>query len=186
MDLQLAEKARHRADLPINQDILQKLEQRLGGLHAKQRLGIEDDHEGQVFGQGLNFFHPENWYLSPSIIRKTLKMTGLYWRARKNAENIQIRRHDIALRELPASFDGFTILQISDKTAGGKRYALKVVRRQDADDDVYIDQAKVEYAAAARELGRVLGERQLGLVYGGGRVGLMGALRTRPCRRACT
>jgi uncharacterized protein (TIGR00730 family) len=36
--------------------------------------------------------------------------------------------------------------------------------------------AKVEYAAAARELGRVLGERQLGIVYGGGRVGLMGAL----------
>src|ERR1700682_5440657 len=114
MDLQLAEKARHRANPPINQDILQKLEQRLGRLHAKQRLGIEDDHEGQVFGQGLNFFHPENWYLSPSIIRKTLKMTGLYWRARKNAENIQIRRHDIALRELPTSFDGFTILQISD------------------------------------------------------------------------
>ena len=36
--------------------------------------------------------------------------------------------------------------------------------------------ARVEYVAAARELGRVLGERQLGLVYGGGRVGLMGAL----------
>src|ERR1700731_776177 len=77
MDLQLAEKARHRANPPINQDILQKLEQRLGRLHAKQRLGIEDDHESQVFGQGINFFHPENWYLSPSIIRKTLKLTGL-------------------------------------------------------------------------------------------------------------
>src|SRR6266436_4798317 len=114
MDLQLAEKARHRANLPINQDILQKLEQRLGRLHAKQRLGIEEDHEGRVFGQGINFFHPENWYLSPSIIRKTLKLTGLYWRARKNAENIQIRRHDIVLPELPTSFDGFTILQLSD------------------------------------------------------------------------
>ena len=76
MDLQLAEKARHRANPPINQDILQKLEQRLGRLHAKQRLGIEEDHEGRVFGQGINFFHPENWYLSPSIIRKTLKLTG--------------------------------------------------------------------------------------------------------------
>ena len=36
--------------------------------------------------------------------------------------------------------------------------------------------AKVEYAAAARELGRVLAHRQLGSVYGGARVGLMGAL----------
>ncbi len=35
---------------------------------------------------------------------------------------------------------------------------------------------KGEYVAAARELGRVLAQRQLGLVYGGARVGLMGAL----------
>ena len=43
--------------------VLSKLEQRLGGrLYAKQRLGIETDHEAQVFGQGLTFFHIENWY----------------------------------------------------------------------------------------------------------------------------
>ncbi len=45
---------------------------------------------------------------------------------------------------------GSTILLISDKTAGGKRYALKVVKRQDADDDIYIAQAKVEYEAAQK------------------------------------
>jgi predicted MPP superfamily phosphohydrolase len=114
MDLQLAEKPRDRVSPSINQDLLQKLEQRLGRVHARQRLGIEDDQEGRVFGQGINFFHPENWYLSPSIIRSMLKLTGLYWRARKNAENVQIRRHDIVLPELPALFDGFTILQVSD------------------------------------------------------------------------
>jgi predicted nucleic acid-binding protein len=32
-----------------------RLEQRLGRLHAKQRLGIEKDHEAQIFGQGINF-----------------------------------------------------------------------------------------------------------------------------------
>ena len=32
------------------------------------------------------------------------------------------------------------------------------------------------YATAARELGRVLAQREIGLVYGGGRVGLMGVL----------
>ena len=36
--------------------------------------------------------------------------------------------------------------------------------------------ARGEYAAAARELGRALARRQMGLVYGGARVGLMGAL----------
>ncbi|VTT99914.1 Uncharacterized protein OS=Pseudomonas sp. CFII68 GN=CFII68_07587 PE=4 SV=1: Lysine_decarbox [Gemmataceae bacterium] len=34
------------------------------------------------------------------------------------------------------------------------------------------------FAAAARELGRALAERKLGLVYGGGRVGLMGVVAT--------
>ncbi len=33
-----------------------------------------------------------------------------------------------------------------------------------------------EYAAAARRLGRVLAERGIGVVYGGGRVGLMGCV----------
>ena len=98
----------------MNEDIVEHLERRLGRLHAKQRIGIEDDHEARVFGEGLNYFHPENWYYSPAIIRNALKLTGLYWRARKNAERIQIRHYDIIMPGLPAAFDGFTILQISD------------------------------------------------------------------------
>lgn len=35
---------------------------------------------------------------------------------------------------------------------------------------------QAEYAAAARDLGQALVRRQLGVVYGGGRIGLMGAL----------
>jgi serine/threonine-protein kinase len=45
---------------------------------------------------------------------------------------------------------GSTILQISDKTSGGKRYALKVVRRQDEDDDIYVRQALTEFEAAKK------------------------------------
>ena len=36
--------------------------------------------------------------------------------------------------------------------------------------------ARPEYQGAAEELGRTLGERRVGLVYGGARVGLMGAV----------
>ena len=56
----------------MHEDILAKLEQRLGRLHARQRLGIETDHEAQIFGQGLTFFHLENWYSAHSIIRGAL------------------------------------------------------------------------------------------------------------------
>jgi len=98
----------------IPPELLDKLERRLGRLHARQRLGIETDHEARVFGGGLNFFHIENWYAAPSFIRFVLRLTGLYGRARRNAERVQVRENPARLHRLPASFDGFTILQISD------------------------------------------------------------------------
>jgi eukaryotic-like serine/threonine-protein kinase len=45
---------------------------------------------------------------------------------------------------------GSTILLISDKEAGGKRYALKVVRRLSAADDIYVNQARHEFEVAQR------------------------------------
>jgi predicted MPP superfamily phosphohydrolase len=95
-------------------DILSDLERRLGPLHAKQRLGIETDHEAQAFGQGLNFFHVENWYSIHSLIRNALRLAGLYGRGLRNAERVELRHNVIKLGHLPASFDGFSILHISD------------------------------------------------------------------------
>jgi len=100
--------------LVMNEAVLNKLERRLGRLHAKLRLGIEMDHEAQIFGQGINFFHIENWYSVHSVIRTTLKLMGLYWRGRKNAEQIQVRHNHISMKTLPSRFDGFTLLQLSD------------------------------------------------------------------------
>jgi predicted MPP superfamily phosphohydrolase len=105
-----------RPDPSTQGAILAKLERRLGQVHARQRLGIEKDHEN-IFGQGINFFHPENWYSVHSFIRNALKLTGLYWRGRKNTECIQVRHNDIKLPGLPSLFDGFTILHISDMHA---------------------------------------------------------------------
>lgn len=98
----------------MDEDILVKLEQRLGRLHARQRLGIETDHEAQIFGQGLTFFHLENWYSGQSLIRAVLKLSGLYWRARRNAGRVAVRSNNVTFKELPPRFDGFTILHLSD------------------------------------------------------------------------
>ena len=94
--------------------VLNELERRLGRLHAKLRLGIETDHEAQIFGQGINFFHIENWYSVHSVIRTTLKLMGLYWRGRRNADQIQVRHNYIGMNALPSRFNGFTLLHISD------------------------------------------------------------------------
>ena len=100
----------------MQKEIVEKLEQRLGRAHARQRLGIERDHE-DVFGHGINFFHPENWYSTHSILRVALKLTGLYGRGHKNTERIQVRHNVIDLANLPALFDGFRILHITDMHA---------------------------------------------------------------------
>jgi predicted MPP superfamily phosphohydrolase len=94
--------------------IANKLEQRLGRLHAKQRLGVEKDHEAQIFGQGINFFHIENWYSIHSLIRKGLKLSGIFWRGQRNAEFVQLRHNHIGCQRLPRVFNGFTPLHISD------------------------------------------------------------------------
>ncbi len=109
----------------MHEDILAKLEQRLGRLHARQRLGIETDHEAQIFGQGLTFFHLENASFARSIIRNALRLSGLYWRARRNTERIVVRNNDIAFKDLPPRFAGFTILHISDLHADMNEVAMQ-------------------------------------------------------------
>lgn len=98
----------------VNQEISELLERRLGRTYARQRLGIERDHEQRVFGEGINFFHFENWYLSPTVIRNALRLVGLYGRGRRNAERVEVRENIVRSHRVPVEFDGFTILHISD------------------------------------------------------------------------
>ena len=101
-------------DRQVTHDIDERLEKRLGRLHARLRLGIEADHEAQVFGQGINYFHIENLPPSHVAIRLCLKLVGLYGRGRRNATQIELRRHDVTSSRVPKAFDGFAILHLSD------------------------------------------------------------------------
>lgn len=114
-----------RAEPDVDQGMLHALEARLGRVYARQRLGIERDHAQRVFGDGINFFHIENWYSIHSAIRAALKLSGLYWRGRSNAERVEVRRNRVALARLPTAFDGFTLLQISDLHVEMSRGAIR-------------------------------------------------------------
>lgn len=94
--------------------IKQQLEARLGRVHARQRLGIEADHGHRVFGQGLNFFHPENWYSGHALIRFAIQLVGMYARGQCNARNLQIKKNLIHLPHLPQVFHDFKILHLTD------------------------------------------------------------------------
>ena len=94
--------------------ILEQLEERLGRLHAWERLQIENEHHQRIFGAGINFFHPENWYSFHAFIRYSLMLLGLYGRGRRNARNIQVKNNTISIPGLPEAFENFTVLHISD------------------------------------------------------------------------
>lgn len=95
-------------------ELYRLLDARIGRLHLDQRLGIEADREHLVFGQGRNFFHLENWYSIHALIRHSLRLVGMHGRGRRNARRIGVRRNEISLPHLPASFDGLTLLHLSD------------------------------------------------------------------------
>ena len=91
-----------------------RLNQRVGRLHLWQRRGIQRDHVTQVFGRGRNLFHIENWYSVHALMRLAMRGVGLYDRGRRNAANIRLTGNDVPLRRLPAAFDGYRVLHLSD------------------------------------------------------------------------
>ncbi len=65
----------------LEPDEIERLrEARLGRVHARQRLGIEREHESQAFGQGLTFFHLENLPVSHAVIASTTGVAAAYER----------------------------------------------------------------------------------------------------------
>lgn len=91
-----------------------RLERRLGPVHARARLGIEQDHAAQVFRRGRSVFHPENWYSLPALIRTSLRLTCLHGRARRNARRVRTVHNRLCLPGLPQAFHGYRILHLSD------------------------------------------------------------------------
>ena len=84
-------------DRLVIQDIGERLEKRLGRLHARLRLGIEADHEAQVFGQGINYFHIENLPPSHVAIRLCLKLAGVDGRGQeRRTDRSEATRRNIA------------------------------------------------------------------------------------------
>ncbi|MDB5654599.1 MAG: metallophosphoesterase, partial [Tardiphaga sp.] len=79
----------------MDETSLQSLIARIGALHVEKRLQVEADHDHQLFGQGLLFFNLENWLTAPLIVRTALKLTGLYGRARRQADHVTVAHNEV-------------------------------------------------------------------------------------------
>ncbi|MCC6208869.1 MAG: metallophosphoesterase family protein [Gammaproteobacteria bacterium] len=154
-------------------ELYRLLEPRVGRLHIDQRLGVEADREHLVFGQGRNFFHLENWYSIHALIRCSLRLVGMHGRGRRNARRIDVRRNEVMLPRLPETFDGFTILQLSDMHLDMDEAFPGIVseRVRDLEYDLCVLTGDFRYLTAGPIEGALAGMRRLranlaGEVYG--------------------
>ena len=92
---------------------IKSLEERIGRIHLKLRLGIEGPPQ-RVFGGGLNFLHLENSPYAHQLLKLGLKVTGLYGRGNRNAKNLEVIHNQLYFDSLPSLFDGLTLLHLSD------------------------------------------------------------------------
>ena len=114
----------------MNGKNLAKLEQRIGIENARQRVDTEEAHTAQIFGQGRNFFHIENWYSVHSVIRNTLRLFFMHRQGQRNARDIQVRYNIVKFPHLHADLEGFTILHLSDLHADMDEKATKALMEQ--------------------------------------------------------
>ncbi len=112
---------------PTGQDMLPWLEQRLGRLHARQRLGIEQDHEARVAAQSRVGFRLRRMTAVRALVHSTLWLTFLHGRARRNAERVVLQHNVVRSPRLPPNFDGFTLLHLSDLHADTSVAAMRQV-----------------------------------------------------------
>jgi len=94
------------------------LEARLGLAHARHRR-LNESLNGARFGLSV----------SQHLISAALIASGLYRRGLRNATCVQITRHYIKSARLPKSFNGFTLLHLSDLHADLNHEAMQRVAR---------------------------------------------------------
>lgn len=122
--------ARARTHKRTDELLEYRLSLRLGPVHARQRLGIEQETEALVLGRDHRSFHLENLASAPRLIRFCLKVTGLLGRARANSRKLSTVDNRFVLPDLPEAFEGLRILHLTDLHVDMDEENLQAVIRQ--------------------------------------------------------
>ena len=94
---------------------LHALAERMGEDECAARLDAERQMRGtRGAEQGRGWFRFEHLWDFYGCIRGCLKVSGFWARAHRNYFDIQVVRNEVVLDRLPAAFDGFAILQLTD------------------------------------------------------------------------
>ena len=98
----------------MDASLYSQLLERIGADHAQRRLKLQAIHSAVRFGATGLHVYPENLDFMSSYLKFFLKMTGLWNRARHNSLRYQVVERTVSLPRLPATFEGFRILHLSD------------------------------------------------------------------------
>lgn len=120
-----ARKSEHQDEL-----LEYRLSLRLGPVHARQRLGIEREAEARVFGQDRSSFRLKSLTSAPGFIRFCLRLAGLHGRGQNNSRRVDTAYNRFYLPGLPANFEGFRILHLTDLHVDMDEANLQAVIRQ--------------------------------------------------------
>ena len=90
---------------------------------------MEHGHTHHILRPLHRFFHVDGPISLHACVRLALRLSLLYGRGLKNATRIQVRENELRLPHLPAAFDGFTILQVTDLHADGNPNAMDALEQ---------------------------------------------------------
>ena len=98
----------------MDEQTFDNLRQRLGDEHLGKRMRAQVDHLINITGQGLGSFHYENVSLFTRFVDLSLRISGLKKYGQRNALQFKVTENRVPFPNLPKSFDGQRILQLSD------------------------------------------------------------------------
>ena len=95
-------------------DNLESLKHRLGEDHLRERLLRQANHWAGRSHMGEGLFRVDQWISIDRLARAALKATGLWERAHRNIYDFEVVEVEWRFPTLPAAFDGFRLLQLTD------------------------------------------------------------------------
>lgn len=100
--------------IDMDTEALDQIIKRCGSDYVSRRLTIQVEHAASVLGPGLGSFHFENLDLALKLFGKMLKVLGIWDRGFANITAHKIVHNNVIIPGLPAAFEGFKILHLSD------------------------------------------------------------------------
>lgn len=91
-----------------------RLAERMGRTALKQRIERQAGIWAREEHQGRGLFFLERYFPVDEAVARVLRLCGMTARGKRNALDLRLTRTEFNLPGLPAEFDGFTLLHLSD------------------------------------------------------------------------